>query len=86
MLHKNNSFVVKKQQFKTQFTINIEVNYYMEIFMVTKKVTTRRKPVEPISPPTKNFSTAALGLGMVVLTNYQAEVKQVLSLILKTLT
>ena len=55
--------------------------------MVTKKVTTRRKPVEPISPPpTKNFSTAALGLGMVVLTNYQAEVKQVLSLILKTLT
>ena len=54
--------------------------------MVTKRVTTRRKPVEPISPPTKNFSTAALGLGMVVLTNYQAEVKQVLSLILKTLT
>lgn len=54
--------------------------------MVTKKVTTRRKSVEPIAPPTKNFSTAALGLGMVVLTNYQAEVKQVLSLILKTLT
>ena len=54
--------------------------------MVTKKVTTRRKPVEPIAPPTKNFPTAALGLGMVVLTNYQAEVKQGLSLILKTLT
>jgi hypothetical protein len=58
----------------------------MEIFMVTKKVTTRKKPVEPIAPPTKNFSTAALGLGMVVLTNYQAEVKQILSLILKTLS
>jgi len=55
--------------------------------MVAKRVTTRRKPVEPAPPaPTKNFPTAALGLGMVVLTNYQAEVKQVLSLLLKTLT
>jgi len=55
--------------------------------MVTKKVTSRRKSVTPPSPAqTKNFSTAALGLGMVVLTNYQAEVKQVLSLILKTIT
>jgi len=59
----------------------------MEPFMATKKVTTRRKPVAPPAPPpSKNFSTAALGLGMVVLTNYQAEVKQVLSLILKTLS
>jgi len=62
------------------------MNYYMETCMVTKRVTTRRKPVEPIAPPTKNFPTAALGLAMVVLTNYQAEVKQALSLILKTLT
>ena len=55
--------------------------------MVTKKVTNRRKPVVPVPPaPTKNFPTAALGLAMVVLTNYQAEVKQALSLILKTLT
>ena len=55
--------------------------------MVTKKVTSRRKSVAPQEPaPTKNFSTAALGLGMVILTNYQAEVKQALSLILKTLT
>jgi len=54
--------------------------------MVTKKVASRRKTVVPPAPPTKNFSTAALGLGMVVLTNYQAEVKQALSLILKTLT
>jgi hypothetical protein len=59
----------------------------MEIYMVTKKVTNRRKPVVPVPPaPTKNFPTAALGLAMVVLTNYQAEVKQALSLILKTLT
>ena len=54
--------------------------------MVTKKVTAKRKPVAPPALPTKNFSTAALGLGMVILTNYQAEVKQALSLILKTLT
>ena len=57
--------------------------------MVTKKVTSRRKSVAPPAPaaaPTKNFPTAALGLAMVVLTNYQAEVKQALSLILKTLT
>ena len=55
--------------------------------MVTKKVTSRRKSVAPsASPPTKNFPAAALGLAMVVLTNYQAEVKQALSLILKTLT
>jgi hypothetical protein len=55
--------------------------------MVTKKVTSRRKSVAPPAPPpTKNFPTAVLGLGMVVLTNYQAEVKQVLSLILKTIT
>jgi len=54
--------------------------------MVTKRVATKRKPVAPPVPPTKNFSTAALGVAMVVLTNYQAEVKQALSLILKTLT
>ena len=55
--------------------------------MVTKRVTSRRKSVAPpASPPTKNFSTAALGLAMVVLTHYQAEVKQALSLIFKTLT
>lgn len=57
--------------------------------MVTKTVTTKRKIVEP-SPPvsstTKSFPTAALGLGMIVLTNYQAEVKQVMALIVKALT
>ena len=54
--------------------------------MVTKKVTARRNPVAPPAPPSKNFPTAALGVCMVVLTNYQAEVKQALSLLLKLLT
>ena len=56
--------------------------------MVTKKVTTRRKVVAAPAPPpsTKSFPTAVLGLGMVLLTNYQAEVKQILGLIMKALT
>ena len=59
--------------------------------MVAKRGTTRtrrRVVVAPPPPPssTKSFPTAALGLGMVILTNYQAEVKQVLALIIKTLT
>ena len=56
--------------------------------MVSKKVPTRRKVVElpPAASSSKSFSTAAMGLGMVVLTNYQAEVKQMLSLIIKALT
>jgi len=54
--------------------------------MVTKRVTARRKSVVPPAPPSKNFPTAALGVCMVVLTNYQAEVKQALSLLIKLLT
>ena len=55
--------------------------------MVAKKVTTRRKIVEPPpSPATKSLPTAMLGIGMVILTNYQAEVKQLLGLIMKALT
>ena len=56
--------------------------------MVTKKVTNRRKTAEPAPTPvpSKSFPTAALGLGMVVLTNYQAEVKQILTLFIKSLT
>jgi hypothetical protein len=54
--------------------------------MVAKRVTTNKKVVTPPSPSAKSFPTAALGVGMVILTNYQAEVKQVLGLILKTLT
>lgn len=54
--------------------------------MVAKKVTTRRKVIEPPASSTKNFPTAALGVGMVILTNYQAEVKQILGLIMKAFT
>lgn len=54
--------------------------------MVTKKVTNRRRVPEPTPSSTKSFPTAALGLGMVILTNYQAEVKQILTLIIKSLT
>jgi hypothetical protein len=63
----------------------------MELNIVaTKKVVRRHKVVVP--PPaapsaaTKSFPTAALGLGMVVLTNYQSEVKQALALLFKTFT
>jgi hypothetical protein len=55
--------------------------------MVTKRATTRRKVVAPPPPPsTKSFPTAALGVGMVILTNYQAEVKQMMSLLIKAIT
>jgi hypothetical protein len=54
--------------------------------MVTKRVTTRKKIVEPATTSTKSFPTAALGVGMVILTNYQAEVKQMLSLFIKALS
>jgi hypothetical protein len=55
--------------------------------VATKKVVHRHKanPTPP-SATTKSFPTAALGLGMVVLTNYQAEVKQALALLFKTFT
>ena len=64
----------------------------MESNMVaTKKVVQRHKAAPPPPPPapsaaTKSLPTAALGLGMVVLTNYQAEVKQALALLFKTFT
>jgi hypothetical protein len=59
--------------------------------MATKKVVQRHKAAPPPPPPapsaaTKSLPTAALGLGMVVLTNYQAEVKQALALLFKTFT
>jgi hypothetical protein len=54
--------------------------------MVTKKVTSNQKAVDTPTPATKSFPTAALGASMVILTNYQAEIKQFLGLILKGLT
>ena len=64
----------------------------MESNMVaTKKAVQRHKAAPPPPPPapsaaTKSLPTAALGLSMVVLTNYQAEVKQALALLFKTFT
>jgi hypothetical protein len=63
----------------------------MELDMVaTKKVVQRHKAAPPPPPApsatTKSLPTAALGLSMVVLTNYQAEVKQALALLFKTFT
>ena len=62
----------------------------MELGIVpTKKLVRRPKSVPPSTAPsatTKSFPTAALGMGMVVLTNYQAEVKQALALLFKTFT
>lgn len=54
--------------------------------MPTKRVTTRKKIVEQAPSSAKSFPTAALGVGMIILTNYQAEVKQMLALLIKTLS
>ena len=61
----------------------------MELSVVpTKKIVRRPKAAPPPAPSAtaKSFPTAALGMGMVVLTNYQAEVKQALALLFKTFT
>ena len=59
--------------------------------VATKKVVHRHKAAPPPPAPapsaaTKSFPTAALGMAMVVLTNYQAEVKQAVALLFKTFT
>ena len=61
--------------------------------MVAIKKAAHRQKAAPPPPPApapsasvKSFPTAALGLGMVVLTNYQAEVKQAVALLFKTFT
>ena len=58
--------------------------------VATKKVVHRQKAAPPPPPApsaaTKSFPTAALGMAMVVLTNYQAEVKQAVALLFKTFT
>ena len=60
----------------------------MELSVVPTKKLVRRPKAAPPAPSatTKSFPTAALGMGMVVLTNYQAEVKQILALLFKTFT
>lgn len=61
--------------------------------VINNKKVARKKVVTPPPPPppppsaaAKGVPTAAIGLGMVVLTNYQAEVKQMLALLIKTLS
>jgi len=60
--------------------------------VVTKKVVHKHKAAAPPPPApapsasVKSFPTAALGMAMVVLTNYQAEVKQAVALLFKTFT
>ena len=51
-------------------------------------MTTKRKPrrVAPPPPSDKKAHTAGMGILLILLTNYQAEVKQVLQAILKTIT
>jgi len=64
----------------------------MELNMVAaKKVVIKHKAAPPPPAPapsaaTKSCPTAALGMAMVVLTNYQAEVKQAVALLFKTFT
>ena len=55
--------------------------------MVRKQVVARKIVAPPPpSPTTKSLPTATLGLAMIILTNYQAEVKQLLNLLMKILT
>ena len=53
--------------------------------MPARKVT-RKKVEAPAPTATKSLPTATLGLAMIILTNYQAEVKQMFSLLIKALT
>mgnify|MGYP001027041229 CR=1 FL=1 len=54
--------------------------------MVARKVIRKKVVAQPVPVAPNKFPTAAIGLSMVILTNYQAEVKQALALLLKTLT
>lgn len=54
-------------------------------------MTTKRKPRRVAAPPTppvsdKKAHTAGLGIVLILLTNYQAEVKQVIQAILKSVS
>ena len=59
--------------------------FHYKYMMVTKR---KPRQVAPPSPPPadKKVHTAGLGVVLILLTNYQAEVKQVIQAILKYLT
>ena len=46
-----------------------------------------RRPIksEPVAPSDKKAHTAGLGILLILLTNYQAEVKQIFSFLLKSI-
>ena len=58
--------------------------FHYKYMMVTKR---KPRQVAPPPPPAdKKVHTAGLGVVLILLTNYQAEVKQVIQAILKYLT
>jgi hypothetical protein len=61
--------------------------FHYKYMMVTKRKPRQVAPPPPPPPPAdKKVHTAGLGVVLILLTNYQAEVKQVIQAILKTIT
>jgi len=58
---------------------------YNKYVMVTKRKPKHVAP-PPAPPADKKVHTAGLGIVLILLTNYQAEVKQVIQAILKNIT
>jgi len=56
--------------------------------MPGKHPTHKKEPIPPSPPPQpdKKAHTAVLGVVLIILTNYQAEVKQIVSFLLKAAT
>ncbi len=59
--------------------------FHYKYMMVTKRKPRQVAPPPP-PPADKKVHTAGLGVVLILLTNYQAEVKQVIQAILKYLT
>ena len=60
--------------------------FHYKYMMVTKRKPRQVAPPPPPPPADKKVHTAGLGVVLILLTNYQAEVKQVVQAILKYLT
>ena len=60
--------------------------FHYKYVMVTKRKTRHVAPPPPPPPADKKVHTAGLGVVLILLTNYQAEVKQVVQAILKSIT
>ena len=59
--------------------------FHYKYMMVTKRKPRQVAPPPP-PPADKKVHTAGLGVVLILLTNYQAEVKQVIQAILKNIT